>query len=110
MAAVVVLPEPLRPTSMMTVGGFEASLRVAGSPPRMLISSSLTMPTTICGPVTDFTTSWPRARSRTGGDELADDLEVDVGFEQGDADLAHGLVEVLFGDGAARAQLREDAG
>ena len=110
MAAVVVLPEPLRPTSMMTVGGFEASLRVEGSPPRILISSSLTMPMTICGPVTDFTHVLAEGALADGGDELPDDLEVDVGFEQGDADLAHGLVEVLFGDGAAGAQLREDAG
>ena len=33
-----------------------------------------------------------------GGDELADDLEVDVGFEQRDTHLAHRVVEVLFGD------------
>jgi hypothetical protein len=43
------------------------------------------------------------------GDELADDLEVDVRLEQGDAHLAEGLVEVLLADGAVRAQLAEDA-
>ncbi len=37
-------------------------------------------------------------------DELADDLEVDVGFEQGDADLSQGFVEVFFVDNAAAAE------
>ena len=42
-------------------------------------------------------------------DELAHDLEVDVGFEQRQADLAHGLVDVGLAQLAVAAQLAEDA-
>ncbi len=41
--------------------------------------------------------------------ELAHDLEVDVGFEQRQADLAHGLVDVGLAQLAVTAQLAEDA-
>jgi len=54
-------------------------------------------------------TSEPKACSRTPGDELLDDLVVDVGLEQSEADLAQRLFEVLFGDGAAAAQAPEYA-
>ena len=37
--------------------------------------------------------------------ELADDLEVHVGLEQREADLAHGGVDVVLGQGAALADL-----
>ena len=42
-------------------------------------------------------------------DELADDLQADVRFEEGDPDLAQGDLEVFFGDPAPAAQLLEDA-
>ena len=37
-------------------------------------------------------------------DELVDDGEVDVGFEEGEADLAEGVGDVLVGDGALTAE------
>ncbi len=37
-------------------------------------------------------------------DELVDDGEVDVGLEQGEADLADGVGDVLVGDGALAAE------
>ena len=37
-------------------------------------------------------------------DELGDDGEVDVGFDEGEADLAQGLADVLVGDGALAAE------
>ena len=40
-------------------------------------------------------------------DEVLDDLEVDVGFEQREADLAHGGVDVGFADAAAAGQAAE---
>ena len=43
------------------------------------------------------------------GDEVLDDFVVDVGLEQGEADLAQSLVEVFLGDGAAPAQAPEYA-
>jgi hypothetical protein len=39
--------------------------------------------------------------------ELLDDLEVDVGLEQREPDLAHGLVDVVLGELAARADVAE---
>ncbi len=37
-------------------------------------------------------------------DELGDDGEVDVGFEEGEANLAEGVGDVLVGDGALTAE------
>ena len=37
-------------------------------------------------------------------DEVVDDGEVDVGFEEGEADLAEGVGDVLVGDGALAAE------
>ena len=52
------------------------------------MSSSWTILTTCWPGSSPFSTSWPSARSRTRGDELLDDLEVDVGLEQREPDLA----------------------
>ncbi len=38
-------------------------------------------------------------------DELGDDVEVDVGLEEGEADLAEGVGDVLVGDGALAAEI-----
>jgi hypothetical protein len=37
-------------------------------------------------------------------DELGDDGQVDVGLEEGEADLAEGVGDVLVGDGALAAE------
>ena len=42
------------------------------------------------------------------GDEFLDDLEVDIGLEQRQADFAHGGVDILFGQLALAAQAAED--
>jgi len=42
-------------------------------------------------------------------DEVADDVEVDVGFEEGDANLAESFVDVLVGEGALAAEGLEGA-
>ena len=42
-------------------------------------------------------------------DQVAHDGEVDVGLEQGDADLAEDLVDVVRGQRAALAEPGEDA-
>ena len=65
------------------------------------VSSSLTILTT-CWPGLSWpSTSLPSARSLTLRRELLDDLEVDVGLEQREADLAHRLVDVVLGQRAA---------
>ena len=42
-------------------------------------------------------------------DEALDDGEVDVGFEEGEADFAKGFADVFFGDGALAAKVFEGA-
>ena len=42
-----------------------------------------------------------------GGDEVLDDLEVDVGFEQRAAHLAHRVVDVLLGQAALAGEAGE---
>ncbi len=42
-------------------------------------------------------------------DEVADDLDIDVGFEQREPDFAQGLFDIALGDPALSAQLFENA-
>src|SRR5277367_2533824 len=61
--ASVVLPEPCRPASITTVGGVFANASWRVCPPRMPISSSLTILTTCCAGLRAPDTSAPLARS-----------------------------------------------
>ena len=61
--ASVVLPEPCRPASMITLGGSLASRSRRVSPPRMAMSSSLTILTTCWAGFSAPETSAPLARS-----------------------------------------------
>ena len=65
LAASVVLPEPCRPASMMTVGGTLANRSRLVSPPRMPTSSSCTILMTCCAGFSAAETSSPLARSLT---------------------------------------------
>ena len=74
----VVLPEPCRPASMITVGGVLANASWRVSPPRMPTSSSLTILTTCWAGFSAADTSAPLARSlmrvtnaRTTGSETS---------------------------------------
>jgi hypothetical protein len=49
----------------------------------------------------------PEAALLDGRRELLDDLEVDVGLEQRETDLAHGLVDVVLGQRAVGADVGE---
>ena len=60
--ASVVLPAPCRPASMITVGGFLANTSRRVSPPRIAISSSLTILMTCCAGFSAAETSAPVAR------------------------------------------------
>ena len=106
-AAAVVLPEPWRPASRITVGG-RPNASCESPEPISAVSSSWTI----------FTTCWPgvealqhvlrRARAPcTPRDEVLDDLEVDVGLEQREADLAHRLRDRLLVEAAAAAEVAE---
>ena len=92
--ASVVLPEPCRPASMITVGGFFASRSRRVWPPR--IPDQL-----VVDDLEDLLARVERAgQLRAGGpladgrDEAADDGQRDVGLEQRDADLAADEVDV----------------
>ena len=53
--------------------------------------------------------SAPTALLADAGDEAADDLEVDVGLEQGEADLAQDLVDLGLAEAAPAPEALEDA-
>ena len=63
--AKVVLPDPCRPASMITVGGCLASVSCRVCPPRIATSSSCTILTTCWAGLSAWLTSAPSARSRT---------------------------------------------
>jgi hypothetical protein len=42
-------------------------------------------------------------------DEVADHLDIYVGLEQGEADLAQGLIDIRFGDPAVPSELLENS-
>ena len=65
LAVVVVLPEPCRPTIMITAGGVTSRSSSAVSEPSVSTSASWTILTTICPGVTERSTSWPTAFSVT---------------------------------------------
>ena len=79
------------------------------SPPRVAVSSSLTILMTCWAGFSALLSSSPTQRSRMRADEALDDLEVDVGLEQGEADLAQDLVDVGLGEAAPAAEACEDA-
>ena len=64
LAAVVVLPEPCRPTSIRATGGLPLKSSRGDSPPNSVVSSSWTILTTCWAGVRDRMTSSPTARSR----------------------------------------------
>ena len=92
-----------------TVGGFEANVILMVSPPRVLTSSSWTSLIDLLGGVQRLGELDADGLLADPGDEAADDLEVDVGLEQGEADLAEDLVDVGLGQAALAAKPLEDA-
>ena len=104
----VVLPEPCRPISMMTVGGWGA---IASRCPRAAEQLDQLV-------VHDLHDLLPRRQRlehvladgllADAVDEALDDLEVDVGFEEGHAHLAEGLLDVLLRQPAESAEPVED--
>ena len=54
-------------------------------------------------------TSAPIGAFPDAGDEVLDDLVVDVGLEERETDLAHGDVDILLGDPAMAGQPAEGA-
>ena len=97
MAAWVVLPLPWRPTSIRICGG-----RSGGDQPLAILAQDADQ--LLVGDADDRLRRGQRVEDvlahgalAHGGDEVLGDLEVDVGFEQRAAHLAHGVVDVLLG-------------
>ena len=107
MPAAVVLPEPWRPAIRITVGPGLANARSRPLPPISSVSSSETIFTTCWPGLSDAEHVLPERPLLDRRGELLDDLEVDVGLEQREADLAHRLVDVVLGQLAARADVGE---
>ena len=76
--------------------------------PRILISSSWTILMTCCDGREGAETSSPMAFDLNVFDELLDDFEIDVGFEQRHADFAQGRLHVLGRELAFAAQILEN--
>ena len=93
----------------MTVGGCGAVASWAWLPPSMFVSSSLTMPMTCCGPVSDLQHVGAGGALAHDVDELAHDAEVYVRLQQRNAHLAQGLIEVLLAYGAVAGEAAENA-
>jgi len=103
----VVLPDPCKPAMRMTEGGCEANFNLTVSRPSNSMSSSRTI----------FTTC--SAGERAGHDLLAnrllanvvdqflDDLEVDIGLKQRQADFTQGFGDVLLAQFALAAEILE---
>ena len=105
-AAVVVLPEPWSPTSEMTAGlPWRRNVR---SPRREQLDEL------VVDDLHDLLAGGEAAQDlRADGlladppDDVLDDLEVDVGLEQGQPDLARGGIDVRLADPAAAGQVGE---
>ena len=109
MAAAVVLPEPCRPTIMMTLGvRFWARTSLDSVEPKSCVSSSSTMLHNVLGGRQGVQDLGGHAASpcsvRTN---CLTTLEVDVCLEKRHADLAHGEVDVVLGQTSLAAQLVE---
>ena len=88
----------------MTVGGCEANLKRA-------VSLAEEFDELVADDLDDLLGGRERGKHLAANgfgadvlDELVDDVEVDVGFEQGDANLAQGFADVFFGEGALAAK------
>ena len=105
-ADVVVLPEPWRPASRITVGGLPNASRESPEPisVRQLLVDDLHDLLAGVEALQDVLAG--RALPHLG-DEVLDDLEVDVRLEQREPDLAHRLRDRLLVEAALAAQVAE---
>ena len=71
------------------------------------MSSSRTIFTTCSAGDSAVITSWPTRLVANVVDQFLDDLEVDVGLEQRQADFAQRFADVLFGQLALAAEILE---
>ena len=108
--ASVVLPAPCRPASMITVGGVLANRSRRVSPPRIAMSSSLTILMTCWAGLRASLTSAPRRALLDRRDERPNGGQRDVGLEQRDPDLAGGGVDVGFGEPTLATEVLERGG
>ncbi len=103
LAADVVLPEPCRPTRATTAGlpdRWKVRSPAESSAGQLLVDDLHDL---LAG-VERLQDLGPDGALADPGRELLDDLEVDVGLEQRQPDLAHGGIDVGLGDAAATGQ------
>ena len=93
---VVVLPEPCRPAMRITVGGCEAELEAGGIAAEQfdqLVADDLD---DLLGGRKSGKHFSANGFGADMFDELVDDVEINVRFEHGDADLFERFLDVLF--------------
>ena len=93
----------------MTVGGWGANLKRAVSWPRTVHELVADDFDDLLGGVEGGGDLGAEGLGADVLDDFAGDVEVDVGLEEGDADLAEGVVDVFVGEGALAAQVFEAA-
>ena len=93
----------------MTVGGWGANLKRAVSWPRVVDELVADDFDDLLGGVEGGGDLGAEGLGADVLDDFAGDVEVDVGLEEGDADLAEGVVDVFVGEGALAAQVFEAA-
>ena len=93
---------------MITVGGVLANSSRRVSPPRIAMSSSLTILMTCCAGFSAWDSVGDSGALLDRGDELAHHRQRDVGLEQRDPDLPRGGVDVGLRQPALAAQPGED--
>ena len=106
-AASVVFPEPCTPTMRTVVGPLLGEQQRLLVPPEDLDQLLVDDADDLLAGRDRLQHLGPEGALADAGDEVADDLEVDVGLEQGDAHLAQRRVEVVLGDAAAAAEAAE---
>ena len=104
---VVVLPEPWSPSSRITRGRGALSVRPPLVSPKSASSSSRTIFTTCCAGDRLLQHRLVHRLVAHAVDERLDDLEVDVGFEQGQTNLAQHAFHLLGREAHLAAKRRE---
>ncbi len=108
-AVAVVLPEPCRPAIRITVGPLGGEGELAAGAAHQLGELLVDDLDDHLAGLEALQHALADRLLADAGDELLGDLEVDVRLEQGEADLAHRLVDVVLAQLAARAQVRHRA-
>ena len=95
----------------LTEHGKAADAKATGDAINLLSEKKVSLPKADDGSIIPGTAGWYAVSDGLGGDgldKILDHLEVDVGLQQRQAHLAHGLPDIAFGQASLGAQLFEN--